>query len=200
MAKLTRSALFDTTKDEGDDFEEDLAGLDLALVNATSYQDAIAAARAALPDAFDGLTDEEAANVIAHLVGHVGKYAGQVPARIASRLEAALAEIRTAPNVGEALAAQLEAFRSSVTRYAGVNWRAGQEAYGRGLDKNTVYMIWQAEDDGNVCDDCLDLEAEGPYSAEDIPTWPCGGETICLDNCRCTIEADRDSWDAATGN
>jgi len=131
------------------------------------------------------------------VTGHVRKYAEQVPARIAARLADVLAELRDDPSFTEKLDGQLEAFRSAATRYAEPTWGAGQQAYGASLGVNDITLDWVTDPSVENCEDCIALEAGGPYSADDIPTWPKQGDTACLDRCYCVVQANQESWDAA---
>jgi hypothetical protein len=132
--------------------------------------------------------------VLERVVGHVRQYAEQVPERIQQRLSDVLDELQGSP---DKLDAQLDAFRSSATRYADPLWSAGQQAYGESLDASDVLMEWVAINDDATCDDCAELDEGSPYTADDLPTWPAAGDTQCLDRCRCYVTAEADSFNAA---
>lgn len=167
------------------------------LVNDEALLSAIQAGRDAMPEELDGLSDNEARLILERVVGHVREYAEQVPARIAGRLTDVLEKLRDDPDFVTKLDDQLEAFRSAATRYAEPNWGTGQESYGRSLDAESILLDWDVTGDENDCDDCDAIAAAGPYSADDIPSWPGQGDTQCLDRCRCTITADADTWNQA---
>lgn len=48
-------------------------------------------------------------------------------------------------------------------------------------------IIWQLNP-AEHCEDCIELAAGGPYTAETLPTYPGAGETQCRGNCNCTLE------------
>jgi hypothetical protein len=56
----------------------------------------------------------------------------------------------------------------------------------RGAD-DTAQFNWVTTP-GENCDDCLDLEAQGPYAKGDLPTVPGAGDTACRQNCNCFLE------------
>jgi hypothetical protein len=71
--------------------------------------------------------------------------------------------------------------------------------YGNQLGEFDVLMAWVLDDGADHCDECPVLAADGPYAAEEIPTWPGQGDTPCLDRCKCEIHADADSWNDIFG-
>jgi hypothetical protein len=187
------------TGEEGDAIDAALADLELAMVNLDAYSAAIAAGQGAIPPEFEGLTADEVRQVLERVVGHVRGYAKGVPDTIAGRIREVIDRFGTDDGFAAALDEQLEAFRSSVTRYAEPTWTAGNQSYGEGLDANEVQLLWTLDGAVENCSDCEDLAAEGPYTSESIPTWPKGGDTICLDRCYCSVEADPETFDQALG-
>ena len=93
----------------------------------------------------------------------------------------------------------LDGMGAGILRYAEPPWSAGQEGYGTALEDQGVLMDWVLDDGADHCDDCPDLEAGSPYTADALDTWPGQGDTQCLDHCRCTIQAEADSWAAFIG-
>lgn len=59
------------------------------------------------------------------------------------------------------------------------------DAWRLGLPSDTLieWTLHPAEH----CEDCLELNANGPYRAADLPTVPSAGDTKCLSNCACTL-------------
>lgn len=54
---------------------------------------------------------------------------------------------------------------------------------------NTVLLFWSGPKDDRKCLSCLYLSQAGPYTAENLPTLPKAGDTLCLSNCRDRIVA-----------
>jgi hypothetical protein len=63
------------------------------------------------------------------------------------------------------------------------------EAWLLALPQDTL-IHWRIGGNENHCDDCPELEADGPYRAQDIPTVPGAGDTECMVNCLCYLETD----------
>jgi hypothetical protein len=70
-----------------------------------------------------------------------------------------------------------------------VAWAGEQDGYAQAADADGQLLEWQTEDDDRVCDDCMDLGNLPPMPAEDWPTTPGAGGTICEQGCRCSLEA-----------
>ena len=180
------------------DFYQALAGLDDDLVDELTYSEAVAAGIGAVPG--DPTVDiDPIADV---WVGHLRKYAAQLPSRIAGQVADALDDLapdEATTDLESVLAAfddKLEALRSSVTRYAEPSWGAGWNGYGDALKDKNILMIWVLGD-AQHCSDCVELADGSPYA--ELPTWPGMGDTQCLDRCKCTVQADPDSWAASLG-
>jgi hypothetical protein len=178
-----------------DDFADPLAGLADELVKPATYRQAVNYGRAAF-----GQHRDDSDPVAASWIDHTTTYATDVPDRLAAELadaaNAADTPDASVQDVLDAIDGQLEALRSSVTRYADPPWGAGWNGYGEQLRSSNILMAWEL-DSGNPCVDCLGLEAGSPY--ETLPTWPGMGDTQCRDNCKCRVTADQASWDEALG-
>jgi hypothetical protein len=170
-----------------------LQGLAAHLVDHDAYDKAVGFGEGAVPDFAHDLTG----TIASVWVGHVRKYAAEVPDRMAERLAEvttqAEQELESVPDILDRVAEQLDNLRYSVTRYAEPVWGAGQNAYGVSLDISGVKLQWTLGDADN-CADCPALADQGPYDQTDIPTWPKMGDTACRDNCYCTITADATTW------
>ena len=180
------------------DFYQALDGLDDDLVDELTYTEAVGVGINTVPG--DPAIDiDPIADV---WIGHVRKYAAAVPKRIAGEVADALDELapdETTPDLASVLEdfdAKLEALRSSVTRYAEPSWGAGWNGYGDALRDKNILMVWVLGD-AQHCGDCLSLADGSPYA--ELPTWPGMGDTQCLDRCKCTVQADPDSWAASLG-
>lgn len=46
---------------------------------------------------------------------------------------------------------------------------------------------WLGVHDDKECEDCWELERNGPYTRSELPTFPGAGDTVCGKRCRCTI-------------
>lgn len=129
-------------------------------------------------------------------VGHVRQYAKDVPGRIADELASTLTEeddgVQSVAEVLTSFNAKLEALRSSITRYAEPPWGAGNNGYGAQLEDRNILMDWVLDSD-DPCTDCVGLAGGSPY--EHLPTWPKMGDTVCLDRCYCSVQADAQSWE-----
>jgi hypothetical protein len=97
----------------------------------------------------------------------------------------------------ENVTAKLDALGSDVLRYADPPWNAGYVGYGTALDNFDVKMDWVSVLDDNTCDQCEEMANGSPYAVGDMDIWP--GEATCLNNCRCEINAEEESWVAAFG-
>ncbi|HZV74607.1 MAG TPA: hypothetical protein VFF79_12890 [Conexibacter sp.] len=73
-----------------------------------------------------------------------------------------------------------------------VAWAGEQDGYAQAAATDGMLLQWQTEDDERVCDDCLDLGNLPPMVADDWPTTPGAGGTICEQGCRCSLEATSD--------
>ena len=182
------------------DFHDPLDGLSDDLVNEDVYDEA---AQAGI-DAVGTDITKPASSVSKVWVGHVRKYAKQVPGRISEALAEAANSPAEPSDVDAVLAridAKLESLRSSITRYAEPPWGAGNQGYGAGLEESGVMLVWELGDPvTDHCDDCPDLAANSPYERGAIPTWPKLGDTQCMDRCYCSIVADPETWNAAFPN
>ncbi|MFZ5986381.1 MAG: hypothetical protein ACOYWZ_04535 [Bacillota bacterium] len=51
------------------------------------------------------------------------------------------------------------------------------------------------------CDDCIELAAGSPYGVDNpLPTHPGAGDTVCLSNCKCYLEIEKDGrWNGEIG-
>jgi hypothetical protein len=183
-----------------DEFYQALEGLPDEVVQDEPY---IAAATFGA-DAVPGDTTVDVQRIGKTRAALARSYAHKLPGRISEDMGSFVRDMsdsvadQTVDGLTAAIDAKLDSILSDVTRYAEPPWGAGQEAYGSQLDDNGVLLDWETES-GDPCDDCLDLEGGSPYSADDIPTWPAEGDTECLDNCKCHIAAEEDSWNAAFG-
>lgn len=182
-----------TVKAGDDEIGDALDGLDDELVNEDAYAEAVAAGIDAGPG------KPKASDIVDKWIGHARKYAAKVPGRIGESVDAAIDELtpksgQTVADVLDRFNEKLEALRVSVTRYAEPVHGAGQNGYGASLKDSKILMVWVLDSD-DPCEDCVDLAEGSPY--EDLPTWPGYGDTICLSNCKCSVEADPDSWDAS---
>ncbi len=52
--------------------------------------------------------------------------------------------------------------------------------------KGKVLLDWVTFP-GENCDDCLELEENGPYTRNSLPTVPGAGDTVCKGNCNCKL-------------
>lgn len=197
IAKTANSVAGDEGAWTAEDFAGEMSGLADDLVNEDAYRSAAQLGRDAAPGADDASVDE----TVAVWIGRTRKYADAVPDRLAGELADAAnkEEAKAESTVADVLARidqKLEDLRSSVTRYAEPTWGTGWNGYGDALRGQNILMAWVL-DSADPCADCVAIAAGSPY--EELPTWPGAGETQCLDRCKCTIQADRDSWDAALG-
>jgi len=53
--------------------------------------------------------------------------------------------------------------------------------------KEGMLFDWLGVHDDIECQDCWELERNGPYLYEDLPTFPGAGDTVCGKRCRCTL-------------
>lgn len=92
-----------------------------------------------------------------------------------------------------------EAIRARADLYAGKGntmYQAGKNAAFEGQD---VLIWWELGIPmTDHCQDCPDLAAGSPYTAETLPTFPGAGDTDCLSSCYCVLtyeykNADGDS-------
>jgi len=188
-----------------DDFAGALGGLSESMVDEAAY---IAAASAGL-DAV-GHTAPVDREVDPYALGQAqaryrAQYAAAVPGRIAADLSDFMNSATGAPKEGESLdaimervKAKIDAIGTDVTRYASPPWTSGWQGYGTGLNAFDIKLVWVCNDDDRSCEDCPQLEADGPYEVGQLPTWP-GGDVQCTDNCRCHIEPDEQDWNDVFG-
>jgi hypothetical protein len=189
--------LHETKAWSAEEFGDALDGLSDEMVSDRAYTDAVNHGRRAA-----GAPRDDADPAIDVWIGHVRKYADDVPDRIAEDLAKTLTDEddgdTAVQDVLDAFDAKLEAIRSSITRYAEPTWGAGHNGYGSQLESKNVLMIWVLDDGSEHCADCPALADGSPY--EHLPTWPGMGETQCMDRCKCTVTADPESWDASLGD
>ena len=82
---------------------------------------------------------------------------------------------------------RVDALRARAELYAHRLYGTAQRGWLDAMPR-TVMLYWIARDDTGTCFDCATLEANGPYTADTIPTWPGSGDTDCNVGCRCWIE------------
>lgn len=71
-------------------------------------------------------------------------------------------------------------------RYAQVLLATTNEAFVQSSDPADTFD-WHMGAVEDHCTDCPALAAGGPYTALTIPTYPRGGATACLHNCKCAL-------------
>jgi hypothetical protein len=67
---------------------------------------------------------------------------------------------------------------------------ASQQAYWREWSLKEPYIWWQ-RNAGESCSDCVDIEANNPYTGDTLPTVPGAGTTKCRGNCKCTLHTEQ---------
>jgi hypothetical protein len=65
--------------------------------------------------------------------------------------------------------------------------RASQQSYWREYAANTTGLLYWDLGVAEHCPDCLILNANSPYTAQSIPTYPAAGTTQCKGNCQCNL-------------
>lgn len=74
---------------------------------------------------------------------------------------------------------------------------SANEAFALTLDPAEVFT-WHLGAGEPHCEDCPDLAAGGPYTADTLPTYPRAGGTACLSRCTCHLstESGREAFQA----
>lgn len=88
-----------------------------------------------------------------------------------------------------AVAAWADSNASRLEAGESVAWAGEQAGYAEAADADGQLLVWQSEDDENVCGDCEGMEGLGPLPLEEFPTTPGSGDTECNVGCRCALEA-----------
>lgn len=60
----------------------------------------------------------------------------------------------------------------------------------KSLEEGT--LIYWVTMPGENCEDCLELEENGPYTPEELPTVPRIGDTQCIGNCHCLLVTSKE--------
>lgn len=74
-----------------------------------------------------------------------------------------------------------------VNQYADASQQAYWQAWQTQGDQRKADIDWVIDAAAENCEDCLELEANSPYRARDLPTTPGAGQTVCHGNCRCSL-------------
>jgi hypothetical protein len=92
------------------------------------------------------------------------------------------------PDAGQAqIAARADLYVKRVYNSIMKGWLEGLDDAANALDVESIQIAWITE--LKPCKDCKKLGLEGPYPFDALPTSPGNGQTVCLSNCRCRLEA-----------
>jgi len=76
--------------------------------------------------------------------------------------------------------------RARVKQYG----RATQQSYWREWALVSPGKVYWRLNPAEHCEDCINLEAANPYTANTLPTYPGAGATACRGNCNCHLERE----------
>jgi hypothetical protein len=79
-----------------------------------------------------------------------------------------------------------EAIARRASLYAQRIYGTANEALALVAGGDDVTWEWKTSP-GETCPDCLRLEAHSPY--RQLPTTPRAGDTICISNCKCSVQS-----------
>jgi len=83
----------------------------------------------------------------------------------------------------------LDAIRARADLYAGKGNTLYQAGKTSAFEGQEVEIYWELGlPITEHCDDCPDLAANSPYTAETLPCFPGDGNTTCMTNCYCSLQ------------